>query len=284
LDGKSKEFAHIAEVKIKKEFANRKVEEYLLQHALKEIERQEIPILYVDSPEGNHGLVSLYQKAGFATFARTLHMRYLYPIDRHRTERPHGEARELAVFLVELREQCRLFMTAYSEITEMIAKGPSNYIEGQRIFSARIWLRIQAAMAACTIVSNILWPRVFSKKDNSDRVAVYRSNELKQILKLRGASPFPTVVRNAFAHIDEKPASWLPEQKEEIPWGWSISAFSKEEEPKDSIRAFRYFNIITMELRIDDAHCNLREVMQQVRDIESRIPEEAQIFFRSSKG
>ena len=281
-EDKNQKFAHIAEIKVKKEFSKRKVGEYLLLQALKEIERQEIPILYIDSPEGNRGLVSLYEKAGFQIFARTLHMRYLYPPDRHRIERPHYEARELAVFLVELREQCRLFMTAYSEIKEMIAKGPYVDAEGQRIFSAQIWLRIQAALAACTIASNILWPRVLVRKDGSDRLTIYRSNELKQILKLRGASPFPIMVRNAFAHIDEYLATWLPRQEEDIPWGWSISAFSKDEEPGDSTRAFRYFNITSMELRVADVYCNLREVMEQVKDIEARIPEEAQVFFGSS--
>ena len=92
--------------------------------------------------------------------------------------------------------------------------------------------------------------------------------------------PFPITVRNALEHIDERIAAWLPEQKEEIPWGWSLSPFVGTEEPKDSSKALRYFNIITMDLRVADAQCNLKEVMEQVRSIEERMPGDAHVVFR----
>jgi ribosomal protein S18 acetylase RimI-like enzyme len=197
-DGATDQSAHIAEVKVRREFWNRKVGETLLSHALKDIEKQEIPLLYVRAPEANSSLCALYEEIGFATFARTLHMRYLYPPDRHRTQRPHDEARELAVLLVELREQCRMFITAYTELTKMISRGPPLDKEGQRVFSARIWSRIQAALASCSVVSKILWPSTFPRQDRSDLTVAYRGRELRQILKLRrDASPLPIAVRNA---------------------------------------------------------------------------------------
>ena len=206
-------------------------------------------------------------------------MRYLYPPDRHRKQRSQEEARELAVLLVELREQCRIFMTTYSEVIEMISKGPPMDLEGKRLFNARIWSRIQATLASCSVISKILWPDVFLKRDSSEKIALHRSRELKQIIKLLGPSPFPIAVRNAFEHIDERIIAWLSKQGPDIPWGWSLSPFGKDEEPNDSSRALRYFNIVTTDLRVADARCNLKQVMEQVRAIEARLPEEAQIVF-----
>src|SRR5260370_15018434 len=157
----------------------------------------------------------------------------------------------------------------------MISKVPPLDLEGQRIFSARIWSRIQAALASCSVVSKILWPTAIAKQDRSDRIDAHRGRELRQIIKLRGASPFPIAVRNAFEHIDEKVIAWLRGREEDNPWGWSLSPFEKDEEPKDSGGALRYYNIVTEELRVADARCNLREVMGHVRDIENRLPEEA---------
>lgn len=282
-DSNVDKYARVVEVKVKKEFRNEKVGLRLLSHALKDIDNQNVSAIYVDAPEMNMPLRSLYEKAGFTTFGRTVHMRHLYPPDRTRTKRPRKEARELAVFMVEAREQCRAFMTAYSELTEMLAKGPPSDAERLRVFSARVWSRIQAALASCAVVSKILWPQPLPRRDGSDKTAVHRGRELRQFLKLPNQSPFPLGVRNAFEHIDERIAAWLPEQKEEIPWGWSLSPFLGTEEPEDSSKALRYFNIVTMELRVADARCNLKEVMLQVRDIEERMPEDARVVFKSPK-
>ena len=115
---------------------------------------------------------------------------------------------------------------------------------------------------------------------SSDKVAIRRASTLRSILGLPNRSPFPLAVRNAFEHVDERLAEWLPEQKEDIPWGWSLSPFVGSEDPASS-KAFRYFNMRTMELRVADAHCNLKEVMEQMRLIEDKMPEDAHVNFRS---
>lgn len=280
-DSNVDKYARVVEVKVKREFRDKKVGLRLLAHALKDIDNQNVSAIYVDAPEKNMPLRSLYEGAGFTTFGRTVHMRYLYPPDRTRTQRPRKEARELAVFMVEAREQCRAFMTAYSELTEMLAKGPPSDAEEQRAFSTRVWSRIQAALASCAVVSKILWPQPLPRWDGSDKAAIFRGSELRRILKLPNQSPFPLAVRNAFEHIDDRIAVWLPNQNEDIPLGWSLSPFVGTQELEESSRALRYFSIFTMELRVADASCNLREVMQQVREIESKMPEDAHVVFGS---
>ncbi len=272
-DGVSEKNAHIVVVKIEKKFLNAKVGLLLLQTALKDIDEEKVNAIFVDTREANTQLRDLYEKLGFSTVDRTLHMRYVYTPNRNQAKRSDEETRELAVCLVELREQCRTFMTAYSEIMEMISKGPPTDTEGKRIFSAKIWSRIQASLASCSIISKLLW------KNTSDEKRLMLSREMIQILELPRKNPLPVPVRNAFEHIDEQIIDWLPKQSESIPWGWCISAFPEEEEPRDSSQALRYFHIGTLELRVADSSCNLREVMKQVQNIEKRIPTEAQIFF-----
>ena len=265
--------AHIVNVKVEKRFLKNDVGLSLLKKALTDIEKLQVDAISVNALEADTKLRDLYEKIGFSTVDRTLHMRYVYIRRDNLEKRSDNENRELAVFLVELREQCRAFMTAFSEIMDMISKGPPADNEEQRIFSAKIWSRIQACLASCSIISKILW------KGESNLKGLIRSRELRQILKLPEKNPFPIHVRNSFEHIDERLSDWLPKQSNDIPWGWSLSAFNKEEEPKDSGQAFRYFQIITLELRVANSTCNLREVMEQVYNIEERIPKEAQIFF-----
>jgi hypothetical protein len=282
-DGAVEKFAQIITVRVRKEFWNGRVGLSLLGFALKEIDRQDIPKLYVDAPEADTHLRSLYEEVGFSTCERTLRMRYLYPPDRHHTQRPLKESEELLVLLIELREQCRVALTSYSELMEVISRPPSEDPDDQRAYNARVWSRIQATLASCSIISKILWPNVSKRKDRSDESVVHRGRELRQFIKLRGPSPFPIAVRNAFEHIDERLIEWLPNQGTEVPWGWSLSPYVNEEEPKDSRRAFRYFNLNTKELRVADARCNLREVVEHVRRIIDLIPTEAQVTFGQVK-
>lgn len=271
--GVSKKNAQIVAVNVEKKFMKTKVGSLLLQKALTDIENKNISAIDVTVSEKNTALRDLYEQIGFSTVDRTLHMRCVYTRKRNREKRTDDENRELAVFLVELREQCRAFMTAYSEIVEMISKGPPIDSEEQRIFSAKIWSRIQACLASCSIISKILW------KTQSNIKGLIRSRELRQILGLPEKNPFPTHVRNSFEHIDERLSDWLPKQSDDIPWGWSLSVFTKEEEPKDSSHAFRYFQIYTFNLRVANSTCNLREVMEHVHNIVELIPAEGQIFF-----
>ena len=269
--------AHIAIVNVKKKYTKTKVGLKLLQKALTDIDKLQVTAISVNASEKNTILRDLYEEIGFSTVDRTLHMRYLYTPRDNLERRSDEENRELAVFLVELSEQCRTFRTTYSEIMEMISQGPPVDEDEKRIFSVKIWSRIQSCLASCSIISKILWKSQISRK------GLIRSRELRQILELPEKNPFPNQVRNSFEHIDERLSDWLPTQSDDIPWGWCLSAFNKEEEPRDSRQAFRYFQIDTLELRVAGRSCNLREVMEQVHYIEERIPTEAQIMFRDNK-
>lgn len=282
-DSAVKAYAQIAEIHIKRAFWKTKVGLALLARALKDIEKLEIPEVYINVEGANAQLQDACERAGFSTFERTSHMRFLYPLDRRKTNRSREEAIELAVFLVEAREQCRMFSTAYEEIMELIRKGPPSDEDGQRVFNARIWLRLQAALAACAVVSKILWPQLKRRRDGSDKVVVRRGDDLRQFLKLRGLKPLPVAVRNSFEHIDEKIDEWLPSQKgDDMPWGWSLSAIEGPE-PKGSMQALRYFNVFTTELRVANARCILSDVARQIKQIESSIPQDGQIHFRQSE-
>jgi N-acetylglutamate synthase-like GNAT family acetyltransferase len=273
-------YAGIAVVHVKKEFWKTTTGLRLLAHATKDIDREGISAIYTDA--SNNSLLGLFESAGFATFARTQHLRFLYPEERNRKQRSRDEARELAVFMVEAREQCRAFMTTYHDLMETLRIGPPTLdAEGQRVFSAYVWSRLQAALASCGVISKILWPQKTPKSDGSDKVAFRRGSSLRHILKLPAKNPFPTAVRNAFEHVDDKLSEWLPEQEEDIPLGWSLSPYADKEEPepRESSKAFRYFNMVTMELRVADARCNLKDVMEEVRKIVDKMPQDAQEFF-----
>ena len=284
LDTNVGRYASIAVVHVKKEFSKTTTGLSLLKHALKDIDGEGVSAIYTDA--SNNSLLGLYESVGFATFARTQHLRFLYPKERNRKLRSRDEARELAVFMVEAREQCRAFMTTYHDLLETLRIGPpTDDPEGQRVFSALVWSRLQAALASCGVISKILWPQKTPRSDGSDKVAFRRGSTLRHILTLPAKNPFPTAVRNAFEHVDDKLSEWLPEQVEDIPWGWSLSPYTGEEEPepKGSSNAFRYFNMNTMELRVADASCNLKDVMEEVRKIVDKMPQDAQVFFGSQK-
>lgn len=272
--GASKKNAHIVVVNVEKRFRKKNVGDSLLGTALKDLDELKVDSIQVSTHRSNSNLIDMYERIGFSIVDSTLHMRYVYAKRSNPTERSDDENRELAVFLVELSEQCRAFLTAYSEIIELISNIPPEDEEGKRIYSRKIWSRIQACLASCSVISKILWKSEYNMKGH------LRSRELRHLLELPAKNPFSRDVRNAFEHVDERLSDWLPTQSADIPWGWCLSPFIKEDEPNDSRNAFRYFQIDTLELRVADSSCNLREIMEHVRFIVGRLPDEAQIHFR----
>lgn len=273
-DGVTKKNAHIVILNIEKRFWKTNVGDSLLGKALKDIDKIKVDSIQVDVHSKNRKLIELYERIGFSIEDRTFQMRYVYTRAGNQDKRSSEEARELMVFIVELGEQCRAFMTAYSEVTELIAQGLPRNEEERRIFSRRIWSRLQACLASCSIIYKILWPSQLNEK------ALIRSRGIKQFIELDEKNPFPREVRNSFEHIDERLSDWLITQSDDIPWGWCLSSFDQEEEPGDSSQAFRYFHLDTFDLRVADSSCNLREVMQHVHKISNKLPSEAQIHFR----
>lgn len=273
-DGVTKKNAHIVILNIEKRFLKTNVGDSLLGKALKDIDKTKVDSIQVDVHSKNRKLIELYERIGFSIEDRTFQMRYVYTRVGNQDKRSLEEARELMVFMVEVGEQCRAFMTAYSEVSELIAQGPPGSVEERRIFSRRIWSRLQACLASCSIIYKILWPSQLNEK------ALIRSRGIKQFIDLYEKNPFPRQVRNSFEHVDERLSDWLITQSDDIPWGWCLSSFDKEEEPRDSSQAFRYFHIDTFDLRVADSSCNLREVMEHVHNILEKLPSEAQINFR----
>ena len=168
--GRGESTARIVTVRLSRTLKEESVAVALLRRVLKDIDEADVKTIVVDAEGSSPSSVGLFERLGFYTFDRTLHMRYLYPADRKRTQRPHSEVRELAVFMVEVREQCRMFMTACSELEDLISKGPPLEQDGQRIFSAKVWFRIQAALSACAVISKIMWPNPTRKRDDSDEL------------------------------------------------------------------------------------------------------------------
>ena len=272
--GETKKNAYIGRLNVEKRFWKTNVGDSLLGKALKDIDEIKVDSIQVDVPSKSNKLIDLYERIGFSTEDRTYHMRYVYTRLGNQEKRSTEEARELMVFLVEVGEQCRAFMTAHSEVVELIALGPPRNEEERRIFSRKIWSRLQACLASCSIIYKILWPSQLNEK------ALIRSRGIKQFLEINDKNPFPRQVRNSFEHVDERLSDWLLLQNDEISWGWCLSSFDQEEEPRDSSEAFRYFHLDTFDLRVADSSCNLREVMQHVNYILEKIPSEAQINFR----
>ena len=138
-------------------------------------------------------------------------------------------------------------------------------------------------MSSASIVSKLLWPTPLPKRDGSDKRAILRARVLRNILGIeKKQSILSSDVRNSFQHIDERLIQWLQTQLKDIPWGWSISGFEKDEEPQESKSAFRHFNTYTHELRVGDSICNLAQVIDFVREIESHILPEAQVHFEDN--
>ena len=192
-----KRFACIAEVMVREEHWGKKIGFKLLREAFRVIDKEGFSAVYTQVPEGNNALKTEYERIGFTTFGRTLQMRYLYPTNLDTKKKSNDEALYLPVFLVELREQCRMFLTAFSEVEDLIAEGPPIDLESKRRFNARIWSRIQAVLSAGSIITKILWLQPTPKKDGSDKKSIQRGREIRQILKMQATrSLFPSSVRN----------------------------------------------------------------------------------------
>ncbi len=273
-------YARIVDVMVESKFRDRNVGIRLVQEMFKAVEREGISVVYADPSENSEGSIRTYETVGFTRYGGTVHMRLMYPPRRKSRTYTRDEARELMVFSVELKEQCRMFTILYKEIVDMIQIGPPEELEAKREFSAKIWSKVQASLAIASVISKILWPQPAPRRDVIDKYAIQRALRLRIFLKLQGSrSLLPLNVRNAFEHIDEKIDLWLPKQPRDIPWGWSLSPFTKEEEPDESANALRYFNIFTGELRVYTAYCNLHQVAKRIRDIETALPDQAKVVF-----
>ena len=274
-------YGYISEVFVVKDFYGMNVGLLLVRDAFKRMEQAGLYTIYTHVNESKKPILSLYEDLGFTTHSRTLHLRLTNPETgpRHR-ERTLDENRELVVSMVEIREQCRSILVAYDELDNLLIEVPSSNVDSKRILNSRIWSRLHSIMSSASIVSKLLWPNPSPKRDGSDKRAILRARVLRNILGIKKKqSILSNDVRNSFEHIDERLIEWLPRQSKDIPWGWSISGLEKDEEPPESISAFRHFNIHTYELRVGDSTCNLAQVVGSIREIESHIWPEAQVHF-----
>lgn len=274
-------YGYISEVRIVKEFYDKNVGLALLNEAFRRMEKGGLYTIYTHLNEGNKALIRLYEDLNFTAYSRTLHLRLtnpeIGPIPRERT---HNENREIAVYMVELKEQCRSLLIAYNELDELFNEVPQSDMDSRRVLNSRIWSRLQAIMYSASVISKLLWPNPLPRKDGADKRAILRARVLRKALGIeRMRSILPTDVRNALEHVDERLIDWLPGQPEDIPWGWRLSGFEKDEEPPGSEYAFRYYNLNTQELRVGDSRCNLKEVVKFVGEIENHIWPEAQVHF-----
>ena len=273
-------YARIVDVRVETRFRDRNVGLVLVKEVFRAVENEGIPVVYADPATDNETLIRIYETVGFTRYGGTAHMRLMYPEKRASSTYTRDEAREIQVFSVELKEQCRMFNVLFKEIEDQIRIGPPEDLEAKREFSAKIWSRIQASLSIASVISKILWPQPAPRSDVTDKYAIQRALRLRIFLKMQGSrSLLPLKVRNAFEHIDERIDWWLPQQPYDVPWGWSLSPFTKEEEPDESANALRYFNILTGELRVASVSCNLYDVAGRIREIETSLPNEAQIAF-----
>ena len=274
-------YGYISELRVVKEFYNKGVGSALLREAFRRMEKAGLYTIYTQANEGDKPLILLYEDLGFTTYSRTMHLRLTNPeTGPALKERKLEENMELAVFMVELKEQCRSLLVAYNELEELLIEVPSLDMESRRVQNSRIWSRLQVIMYFASVISKLLWPSPSPRKDGADKRAILRSRVLRKILGIeKRRSILPSDVRNSFAHIDERLIDWLPSQPDKIPWGWSLSGFDKNEEPPGSNQAFRYYNLKTKELRVGNSSCNLGDVVKYVKEIESHILPQAQVYF-----
>lgn len=179
--------------------------------------------------------------------------------------------KELTVYMVEIHEQCRIAITAYFELEGLIDLIPSTPAKERANLNATIWARLQTIMSVSKLINKMLWPVYKNSKKNNH--AILRAERIRQLINLDYGKPLLSdKVRNAFEHMDELLFEWLEGPGKESLWGWSISPFLKEEENEQVKNAFRYFNIFTYELPVAGESCNLKEIINQISDLEARLP------------
>ncbi|MDG7000994.1 MAG: hypothetical protein JRN15_18015 [Nitrososphaerota archaeon] len=195
------------------------------------------------------------------------------------------EARELIVFMIELREQCALCVTALSELEVLVKRPPPDDDEGRRLWNRRIWIRVHALLSASSNVTHILWPKPIGiKNDRLGKTSIQRGKRLRKFIGIQETNPLVVrKVRNSFEHIDERLDEWLPTTSEDIPLGWAVSAYDPENEPPEGKSAFRYINVNSMDLRISGETCNLDEVVRWVQSIDDLVPTQARMFFHGDR-
>ncbi len=282
-------YAHIVELQVERQYSGWNTGPVLILEALKEIEAKGYTTVYVDTPEGSAVAGLLSGRGGYVGHMRFIRLRYDYPREKKWDHRNPDDLRMLRVFLVELYEQSRICLTAYSELERLIDHPNASLMEdqeGKRQVQAQIWSRVQAIVLAATVISRILWPNPAPRKDRSDRMIIERGLKLRTFLHLQFAEPPNSkAVRDAFEHIDERLDSWQrPYAPDELPPGWILSPFEKEEEPPETAKASRYFHLFSKELRVGNSSCNLGEVVERVRKVQKMLPQEAQIFLAPPDG
>ncbi len=282
-------YAHIVELQVERQYATWNTGPVLILGALREIEAKGYTTMYVDTQEGSalEGLLS--GRGGYVGHMRFIRLRYDYPKEKTFDHRNPEDLRMLQVFLVELYEQSRICLTAYSELEKLIDHPDVSLMrgqEGKRHVQAQIWSRVQAVVVAATVISRILWPNPAPRGNRSDRRIVERGLKLRTFLHLQLAKPPNSKrVRDAFEHIDERLDLWQkPYAPDQLPPGWILSPFEKDDEPSETEKAPRYFHLFSKELRVGDASCNLREVVERVHRVQEKLPSEAQIFLAPPDG
>ncbi len=188
---------------------------------------------------------------------------------------------DLAAYLIELREQCALSLTAFAELRALVQHLPPVDDESRRIWNRRVWLRIHAMLSASSTVARLLWPNPQGAQRKDAEATLARGARLRKFLKLaQGPPESARRARNAFAHVDEQLDSWLREGQEGARLGWVLSSLDKKEEPSFAASAFRYYNINLRELRIGSEVCDLGDLVSWVESVDDTLPHEAQMVYQ----
>jgi ribosomal protein S18 acetylase RimI-like enzyme len=280
-DYKVSKYGYISEVKVVKEYYGKKVGLALLHEAFRRMEKAGLYIIYTHVNEDDKALLNLYEQLNFTTYSTTKHLRLTNPASGPPPVKSTiKENLELAVHMVELKEECRTLLISYDELLKLLDLIPVSDTEGKRILNSRIWSRLQVIMYSATIIARLLWPNPKPRPDGSDKRAILRARKLRNALHIQGKkSLLPIDVRNAIEHIDERLIDWVPMQSDKLLLGWALSSYDKSEEPKEIAMSFRYFNLNTQELRVGKSSCNLNVVTKFVKEIEKQIWTQADIYF-----
>jgi hypothetical protein len=186
-----------------------------------------------------------------------------------------------AVAWSELSEQCQLLLRACERLEEETASGPTGSPPRIGDWNRLVWLDVIGILAAYSAITHLIWPSPDHRRDklgqdiSRSRGAIVRKN-----LKIESEKPLISrAVRNAFEHTDERLDDWVLDQTwpddipPEVPTAWSASGYPAQREPSGySLRAFRYVNYRTMNVRIGDEWVNLNDIRDFAKKVLSRIP------------
>lgn len=158
-------------------------------------------------------------------------------------------------------------------------------------FTVDVWAKVHTILSAGGIVSRILWPIPPSEGPRQTRAARLRyeravaarerANEIWRSWPLPPRAALGSLenreVRNAFEHAENGLAEWMAAFGKGTVRAYGSGVETDADSQAESKRVFRYFFHDSWRVKIGDGDCNLRAVVDALKELQASLPFEVEM-------